>query len=273
MSIKGSHGTPCPVRQELLTKAPVLYTPPGSPFHLASCIGVWDIETGQATNRGTRPVRMLSVQAKQATSFRDSLLWIKRHGRGASWSFAHWWNERHLRLVLWALCSVQTSTTEAYGFSRLSVITRQLTLKLVGLLPEQEYWYLALRSQTGLWRPMSYKTVLIPSISCQTTSTANPLITMIGTKISTTLICTACVHVGVSKWLNAELANDGHLTSHSFPEMPHDVFYRVYTCITHGNKYLVALHHACSKIDRLFCVASMYCNQRSSIHMSRSSCS
>lgn len=125
MSIKGSHDTPCPVRQELLTKAPVLYTPPGSPHHLGpvplfgnatrihsgssilvlirqiiwsgilqghrsyrteqalSCSHDEGGETGQAmANRGTRPVRMLNVQAKQATSFRDSLLWIKRHGRG-----------------------------------------------------------------------------------------------------------------------------------------------------------------------------------------------
>jgi hypothetical protein len=84
MSIKGSHDTHCPVRQGLLTKAPVLYTPPGSPLHLASYSHDEGGETGQGTNRGTRPVRMLSVQAKQATSFRHSLLWIKRHGRGAS---------------------------------------------------------------------------------------------------------------------------------------------------------------------------------------------
>jgi hypothetical protein len=68
--------------------------------------------------------RMLSVQAKQSF-FAIPLLWIKRHGP-LDLSRT---NERHLRLVSWAGAnSLQFALrTEAYGCSRLSVISNSET--------------------------------------------------------------------------------------------------------------------------------------------------
>ena len=78
------------MRQEFITKAPVLYTPPPDTALRSTC------SHDEADEIGEKPDPAHAKCASQAILFfRDSLRWIKRHGP-LDLSRT---NERHFRLV------------------------------------------------------------------------------------------------------------------------------------------------------------------------------